>query len=275
MINFAEQFSGTLSMDISFIKYHGTGNDFILIDNRIAGFNPEPAVVARLCDRHFGIGADGLILLEKHASADFLMRYYNSDGGEATFCGNGSRCIVSFAQHLGIISQQTTFMAADGLHSASVVHKDDNEAVVQVEMKVIDRILETDEGYFIDTGSPHLVVFKENISSVDVTTLGKTIRSQQRWGNEGVNVNFAELKEDVLKLRTYERGVENETLSCGTGTVAAALVAAFKGDMKAPVNVLTTGGKLKVHFVMQKNSFINVQLEGPAKMVFAGNIRME
>jgi diaminopimelate epimerase len=275
MINFAGQFSGTLSMNISFFKYHGTGNDFILIDNRNAGFNPGPAVVARLCDRHFGIGADGLILLERHASVDFLMRYFNPDGGEATFCGNGSRCIVSFARYLGIISQHTTFMAADGLHAASVVNKIDNEDAVQVQMKVDDDILTTAEGYFIDTGSPHLVLFKENIAAIDVTTEGKTIRNQQRWGKEGVNINFAKIEANAVKLRTYERGVENETLSCGTGAVAAALVAAFAGGLKAPVSVLTAGGKLNVHFVRKKNSFENVQLEGPAKMVFAGNIRME
>lgn len=261
-------------MNIEFYKYQGTGNDFILIDNRARGFNPVRKMIARLCNRYFGIGADGLILLEKHASADFLMRYYNSDGGEATFCGNGSRCVVSFAQQLGIISQQATFMAADGMHRASVVSAGDNEDVVKVDMKDVDEIMETDEGYFIDTGSPHLVLFKKNIAAVDVKAEGKTTRNNQRWSAQGVNVNFVEVQDGGLKLRTYERGVENETLSCGTGAVASALVAAYTRHLPPPINVLTSGGKLIVHFVMEKNKFVNVQLEGPAKMVFAGNIRL-
>jgi diaminopimelate epimerase len=261
-------------MNIEFYKYHGTGNDFILIDNRTSGFNPEGTVVAGLCDRHFGIGADGLILLERHVSADFLMRYFNSDGGEATFCGNGSRCVVSFAQRLGIISQQTTFMAADGMHHATIISTGDDEDFVKIDMNDVDDIIENDEGYHVDTGSPHLVIFKKDIATIDAKAEGKSIRNQQRWGTLGVNVNFVEVQDDVLKLRAYERGVENETLSCGTGAVASALVAAYVRGRPSPVNVLTTGGKLIVHFVMEKNRFVNVQLEGPAKMVFAGNIRL-
>ncbi len=261
-------------MILSFLKYHGTGNDFVLIDNRLAKYSFDCDQISALCDRHFGIGADGLIMMETHVAADFVMRYFNADGHEATFCGNGARCAVAFARYLGIVSKQVKFMAADGLHYATFIKSDKKEEFIKISMSDVSEVREMDDGYFIDTGSPHFIQFWPNIEDIDVAVEGKTIRNQMRWGGSGVNVNFAAVENGEIKLRTYERGVEAETLSCGTGAVAATLAAAVKQGLKPPVRVAAKGGKLIVHFKPIQNKFIKVQLEGPAKQVFSGNIKL-
>jgi diaminopimelate epimerase len=262
-------------MILSFVKYHGAGNDFILFDNRVEKYSLDREQISALCNRHFGIGADGLILLEEHVAADFLMRYFNADGREATFCGNGARCAVAFARYQGIVNKKARFMAADGLHFATFVATGGEEDAIRLSMGDVDEVREMYDGYFIDTGSPHFILFKPNIEDIEVAAEGKVIRNQECWGASGVNVNFAAIESGEVKLRTYERGVEAETLSCGTGAVAAALAAAVKQGLQPPVRVAAKGGKLIVHFKSIENKFIEVQLEGRAKRIFNGNIEVQ
>jgi diaminopimelate epimerase len=257
-------------MQIHFYKYQGTGNDFVLIDNRINSVSFNTEQISFLCDRRFGIGADGLMLLELEPGCDFKMVYYNSDGNQSTMCGNGGRCITAFAKHLGITGDHAKFMAIDGLHEATI-HED------QVSLKMQDvKQVEIGEDYFyLNTGSPHYVKSVNNIESFDVVAEGKKIRYNDRFAAEGTNVNFIEKKEEELFVRTYERGVEDETYSCGTGVTAAALVAATQGFSNTKNNCLikTKGGNLEVTFekVLETN-FYNIWLKGPAVMVFKGTI---
>ncbi len=256
---------------MNFYKYQGAGNDFIIIDNRDFKFNrADNGLVAGLCDRRFGIGADGLMLLQTHTGYDFEMVYYNSDGNESTMCGNGGRCIVAFAHTLGLVKEKAHFVAIDGEHEAFV--KSD---LICLKMKdVCDVELNADYS-FLNTGSPHYVAFIDDVVSYNVAEEGKRIRNNSRFKSDGTNVNFIEKQDKVLFVRTYERGVEAETYSCGTGVTAAALVAAIKNisTTKDFCDIKTLGGNLKVKFKKHSdNSFTDVWLEGPAKFVFSGEI---
>ena len=258
-------------MLIPFTKYQGTGNDFILIDNRKNLLQLNTEQIAFLCNRYFGIGADGLMLLELEPEVDFKMIYFNADGNQSSMCGNGGRCITAFAKQLGIINDKAKFMAIDGLHESTI----DDQNTVALKMKDVKSIEHNKDYFFLDTGSPHYVEIVENIQNVDVYHKGQSIRNNQRFKEEGTNVNFIEKIEDHLFVRTYERGVENETLSCGTGVTAAALVAATLGIATNKNNCLiqTKGGPLEVSFEkVLENTFYNIWLKGPATKVFEGTV---
>ncbi|RFN60094.1 diaminopimelate epimerase [Marixanthomonas ophiurae] len=254
-------------MKFQFFKYQGTGNDFVLIDNRQSILSKnDTKLIARLCDRKFGIGADGLILLENHATVDFKMVYFNADGKESSMCGNGGRCIVHFANYLGIIESSTKFEAIDGMHTASI----ENDTV-SLKMNDVSEIEINDKYLFLNTGSPHHVELVDNISIFDVFSEGRKLRNET-YGEEGANINFVEqLSENTFSVRTYERGVEDETLSCGTGVTAVAIAMHKKELTKSDsVQLKTPGGKLIVTFENNKDGYTNVHLQGPAIKVFKG-----
>jgi len=254
-------------MKYPFYKYQGTGNDFVIIDNRTMYFpKNDTEFIAQLCHRKFGVGADGVILLENHSDYDFKMVYYNADGRESTMCGNGGRCIVDFAKQLGIITTETTFLAIDGSHYASL-----KEHLVSLQMTDVDEVIVSENHTFLNTGSPHHVQLVENIEEFDVFHQGKNIR-YNTYGEEGANINFVEpFSKGVYKVRTYERGVEDETLSCGTGVTAVAITLhKMKVLKEEKVNLLTPGGTLTVNFDNTKSGYKNVFLEGPATLVFKG-----
>lgn len=257
-----------------FYKYQGTGNDFILIDNRNTIFDRKNTqLVAQLCHRHFGIGADGLMLLQNKQNADFEMVYYNSDGNESSMCGNGGRCIVAFAKQLGIIKERASFIAIDGSHDAWI----NENNWVGLKMMDVNQIEQEGKEYFLNTGSPHYVVSVNDIEHVDVSQEGKKIRYNDRFREKGTNVNFIERKKDFLFVRTYERGVEAETLSCGTGVTASAIVAALQGfaTNENSCSVNTLGGDLTVSFNKKNNQqFTDIWLEGPATFVFKGEFHL-
>jgi diaminopimelate epimerase len=256
-------------MQIHFYKYHGTGNDFILIDNRENKVMLDREQIAFLCHRRFGIGADGLMLLENEPGYDFRMVYYNSDGNESTMCGNGGRCITAFAQKLGVFNMLTSFVAMDGAHSASI-HRDGTVSLDMIDVKEI----EAEEDHFIiNTGSPHYIIWVDNVASIDVVNEGREIRNEDRFAPKGINVNFVQKLEDGLRVRTYERGVEDETLSCGTGVTAAAIALKAQETGTFTVPVETPGGTLEVSFNKDTaESATNVVLKGPAVFVFEGDI---
>lgn len=260
-------------MRLHFYKYQGTGNDFILLDNRKNEIQLTTEQVAHLCDRRFGIGADGLMLLELEPGADFKMVYFNSDGNQSSMCGNGGRCISAFAKKMGLINDRAKFIAIDGLHEA-VIH----EGFVSLKMNDVKSIEKTEDFFFVNTGSPHYVKFVDDVNNYNVFEEGKKIRNNERFAAEGTNVNFIEKKEDAVFVRTYERGVENETLSCGTGVTASALVAAVSGAAtgKNYCKISTLGGDLRVKFdkVLESN-FYNIWLEGPAEFVFEGDFELK
>jgi len=260
-------------MQIKFYKYQGTGNDFVMIDNR-HGFFPKNNVqlIEKLCDRRFGIGADGFILLENDAETDFRMVYYNSDGNESSMCGNGGRCLVAFAKSLHVIADSATFIATDGLHHATVLEN----GIVSLQMKDVDAVQIEEEYVFLNTGSPHHVTLVNDIDNYDVKNQGAAIRYSDLYGNAGSNVNFvSQLSENHFRLRTYERGVEDETLSCGTGATATAIAMNAIGKTKATsIDLDVEGGALKVSFEKAFNGYKNVFLEGPATFVFEGVIEI-
>ncbi|MEB8329374.1 diaminopimelate epimerase [Flavobacteriaceae bacterium KMM 6897] len=256
-------------MKLTFHKYQGTGNDFVMIDNRNNIFpKSDSQLVARLCDRKFGIGADGLILLENDDQTDFKMVYYNSDGNTSTMCGNGGRCLVAYAKHLGVITDEATFMAVDGLHHASV-----NSELVSLQMQDVTEVQEEQNFLFLDTGSPHHVQLVEDIQKIDVKVEGAKLR-YGLYGEKGSNINFVTLEgQDSFNVRTYERGVEDETLSCGTGVTAVALAMHKTGKVTGnKVTIKTLGGNLSVHFERDTNGYHNIHLVGPARQVFKGEI---
>jgi diaminopimelate epimerase len=257
-------------MVIKFFKYQGTGNDFIILDNREKYISLTKLQIQYLCNRRFGIGADGLMLLEKHNELDFSMVYFNSDGNESSMCGNGGRCIVDFAKKLGILAEKTSFKAIDGKHKAKI-NEDDS---VSLQMQNVTNVKIVNTNFFLNTGSPHYVTFKEKINEIDVYSRGKEIRYSKEFAPEGTNVNFVELQEDQIFVRTYERGVENETLSCGTGVTASAICASlYSKSNNNSYNILTIGGNLQVSFTKgNDNSFKNIWLTGPATEVFSGEI---
>jgi len=256
-------------MKIPFYKYQGTGNDFVMIDNRNNVFDKTNLeLVKQLCNRKFGIGADGLILIENLDDLDFNMIYFNADGTQS-FCGNGSRCAVSFAKHLGIIDSQAMFLSTDGEHEAWI----NKNGEVSLKMHDVKNIEKGEEHYYINTGSPHYIKEIEKVSGFDVYTAGKAIRNNDRFKTEGTNVNFVEFTSENIKIRTYERGVEDETLSCGTGVTATALAWADKYQMAyGKVPVATEGGELSVGFKRNGNEFSDIWLIGPAEQVFKGEI---
>jgi len=262
-------------MQLSFYKYQGTGNDFIIVDNRTSQFDSNNKQnVSFLCDRNFGIGADGLMLLEDHEKYAFTMRYFNSDGKEATMCGNGGRCIAAFAVHAGIVKhpERFEFMAVDGIHEAK--YKD---GIVSLKMSDVDTINISTGYMFLDTGSPHYVTFVNDNSSIDVLSKGRAIRYSKEFEKTGgTNVNFVQQTDDhTIKMRTYERGVENETLSCGTGAVASAVSTAIKQGYGNNFTVKVPGGELQVSFELDKNLRPhNIWLTGPAEFVFKGEIEI-
>lgn len=258
-------------MQIHFNKYHGTGNDFVMIDNREGHFPKDNiALIEKLCDRRFGIGADGLILLENDSDTDFRMVYYNSDGNQSSMCGNGGRCLVSFAKSLGLIQKDTTFIATDGLHQATI----SDDGMVSLQMKDVDAIEVTAEFVFLDTGSPHHVQMENDLKNIDVKALGAKIRYSDLYGKVGSNVNFVtQENENTFSLRTYERGVEDETLSCGTGATAVAIAMKSIGKTASDhINLNVQGGKLEVSFHEKDGKFSDVFLKGPATFVFKGTI---
>jgi len=254
-------------MQISFYKYQGTGNDFVLIDNRQQKFpKNNTTLVAQICDRKFGVGADGLILLEQHPSKDFSMIYFNADGNQSTMCGNGGRCIVHFAAFLGIIETKTDFMAIDGTHHATL--QGDTVALI---MKDVTHIENHRQHSFLNTGSPHHVELVTNLEDINVVEKGRALR-YNHYGPLGANINFvSKIAEDTFGVRTYERGVEDETLSCGTGVTAVAL-AMFDTNQTTltKLHLKTTGGDLSVCFDKKDQTFTNIALSGPAIQVFNG-----
>ncbi|MCB0698738.1 MAG: diaminopimelate epimerase [Chitinophagales bacterium] len=258
-------------MRIHFYKYQGTGNDFVIIDNMDKSIELTVEQVAFLCNRHMGIGADGLMLLEPAEGYDFKMVYYNSDGNESTMCGNGGRCITAFAKKQGVIDNKAYFVAIDGPHDAEI----DNEGIVHLAMQDVTGI-EVNEGYSIlNTGSPHYVKWVDDTDATDVFNEGKGTRNQDRFQPKGINVNFVEVSDSHIKVRTYERGVEDETLSCGTGVTASAIAATGNntGDFNTPIH--TPGGNLRVTFTKHNaDSAENVKLIGPATLVFEGDIEI-
>ena len=257
-------------MKIHFDKYQGTGNDFIIIDNRDLLFpKTNISLIKEFCDRRFGIGSDGLILLENSEEVDFNMVYFNADGNEGTMCGNGGRCIVAFANKLGIISKNTTFNAIDGLHYATIDHN-----IVNLQMTDVTNIEVFENHSFLNTGSPHHVTFCDSVEDLNVKELGSKIRNGAPYFKEGTNVNFVkQISEDSFKVRTYERGVEDETLACGTGVTAVAIAAhQINKTVSNSIKLKVLGGNLEVSFEKDGNSYKNVFLKGPAQFVFEGNI---
>jgi len=260
------------AMKITFNKYQGTGNDFVMIDNRQNIFPKHNLkLIEKLCDRRFGIGADGLILLENDTTTDFKMLYYNSDGNESSMCGNGGRCIVAFAKRLQVIKDNNTdFIATDGLHHASVL----DNGIISLQMKDVDELKIENDYVFLNTGSPHHVMLVEDLKNFEVKNDGAKIRYSELYGKAGSNVNFVkQLSDDHFSLRTYERGVEDETLSCGTGATATAIAMHATGKTQSNhIQLDVAGGKLEVSFVKEGTRYTNVFLQGPATFVFEGEI---
>lgn len=257
-------------MQIDFYKYQGTGNDFVLLDNRDGRYRLTTGQVAFLCDRRLGIGADGLMLLEQAGGYDFRMVYYNSDGRESTMCGNGGRCIVSFARMLGLIGDHCRFVAIDGPHEATMLNN-----VVSLHMQDVAQIVFHDDYAVLNTGSPHYVRQVSDIAATDVFGKGRRVRNLPEFGPGGTNVNFIQWKGDTLWVRTYERGVEDETLSCGTGAAAAAIAATGTATGSFKTNIQTPGGHLHVHFTKPTaTSATGVVLTGPATFVFKGQVAL-
>ncbi|MDL2308285.1 diaminopimelate epimerase [Bacteroidales bacterium OttesenSCG-928-B11] len=257
----------------SFYKFHGTGNDFIIIDNR-QGLSFSKAQIEAWCRRRTGIGSDGFILLEESSDADFRMRYFNADGGEASLCGNGSRCAVAFAHFLGIIEKQALFSAFDGLHKAEVIEHADYEWLISLEMNSNLRIATFEDGYFTDTGSPHFIRFVDDLENIDLLNEGRKIRHDSRFP-EGCNANFVKINPDHIEVRTFERGVEDETLSCGTGVTASAIVLSIQNNFSDGNHVIpirTKGGNLQVKYTKKGSTFSNLYLQGPAVMAFLGKV---
>lgn len=259
-------------MELSFEKYQGTGNDFIILDGWDKRISLTEDQIRFCCDRRFGIGADGLMVIHKHPEADFEMLYYNADGKPGSMCGNGGRCIVKYAFSKGYVKNTTRFLAVDGLHEASILP----DGIISLRMGDVTGVNRKGEDFFLNTGSPHYVRYAKKVENFDVVGEGKAIRYNEEFRQEGTNVNFIEWQQDILFVRTYERGVEDETLSCGTGVTASALVTAFLNDtlQEGAISVKTLGGALKVCFKKSGNGFTDIKLEGPAEYVFDGKIKL-
>jgi diaminopimelate epimerase len=274
LIVFVFLFQNFRIMQIQFYKYQGAGNDFVMIDNRTLFFPKENTkLVAQLCDRRFGIGGDGLILLENDPETDFKMVYYNSDGNTSSMCGNGGRCLVAFAERLKVIKNQTTFIATDGLHHATIA----KDGLVSLQMIDVLEVKKEADYTFLNTGSPHHVQIVDDLENYNVKENGAKIRYGDLYGKIGSNINFGKkINQNIFALRTYERGVEDETLACGTGATAVAIAMYATGITKEKtLNINVEGGKLKVSFEENKGKFTNVFLIGPAEFVFEGKWELE
>tara|TARA_Y100000741_G_scaffold28176_1_gene20337 strand:+ start:619 stop:1404 length:786 start_codon:yes stop_codon:yes gene_type:complete len=260
-------------MKINFSKYNGAGNDFILIDDRENLINDNKSLISYLCNRHFGIGGDGLIILKESKNSDFEILHYTSDGNLGSLCGNGSRCAVLFAFNKDIISKNTVFRAFDGIHNAEIL----DNGLIKMEMKVNSDIVSNTYGTWLDTGSPHLVIEKNDTDKLDVNNEGRLIRYNDFYKEEGVNVNFVEkVSDDQFKIRTYERGVENETLACGTGSTASAICMNFLGKTNSNnITMQCKGGDLNVQFNISGKDYKGISITGPAKLVFEGVIEVK
>ncbi len=261
-------------MNLQFYKYQGAGNDFILIDNRQNQvIHQQPDLILRLCDRRFGIGGDGIMFLQLKEGYDFEMVYYNSDGQPSSMCGNGGRCIVAFAKFLGVIDSETSFLAVDGPHYAKISAGGDWVSLQMIDVNEIDQDA---DAYVLDTGSPHYVKLTQGLTQKDVFAEGRAIRNNTTYQTRGINVNFVEPNEDGFFVRTYERGVEDETYACGTGVTAVALAMAKHygqtGQQSTPIKVL--GGNLNIRFNYSDHHFTDIFLEGPAMQVFKGEIEI-
>ncbi len=256
-------------MRIPFFKYQGTGNDFVIIDQRVNQYikAADQALIEQMCDRRFGIGGDGLMLIERSDQTDFEMVYFNADGRTSSMCGNGGRCIVSLAARLDVFTDRCTFDAIDGIHEARV----EKDGSVALKMNDVSKINMDQQAYVLDTGSPHYVRFEKRVAALDMVLEGRAIRFSETYKKEGINVNLVEWQDDVLHVRTYERGVEDETFSCGTGVVASALSLAQQvKSVDNHVDILTKGGKLRVSFEKIDGAYQNIWLIGPATYVYEG-----
>ncbi len=259
-------------MEIHFSKYQGTGNDFVIIDKRDGRIALSNQQIAFLCDRRFGVGADGLMLLGTAEGYDFSMTYYNANGTEGTMCGNGARCLVQFAHDSGMIKEHYQFIAVDGPHEASI-HPN---GWVHLKMSDVNAV-ETGEDFFVtNTGSPHYIQTVADIENFEVFNEGKAIRFNERFKKEGINVNFMQHLKDHLFVRTYERGVENETYSCGTGVTAAAITSCLHKQGEHEIQIQTLGGKLAVSFNNQGGGHFNhIWLKGPGTFVYKASIQLK
>ncbi len=261
-------------MKLNFFKYQGTGNDFILADNRKNEYSSlTQKQIQQLCDRRFGIGADGVMLLNERPGYDFEMKYYNADGKEGSMCGNGGRCMIKFVYHLGIHREMYKFLAVDGMHEAEI----DTDGIVSLHMKDVRNIRKFHNDYILDTGSPHYIKLVTHVMDMDVYKKGYEIRHSKEFEDEGINVNFVEQTDepDKIIVRTFERGVEDETLSCGTGVTAAALVCYHNENGFNEVEVKTLGGQISVEFDrIDDNRYENIWLCGPAEKVFEGSVEI-
>lgn len=265
-------------MSLHFFKYQGAGNDFIILDHSfhdILSLTNQPhELISALCHRRFGIGADGLMILEQAEDYDFKMKYYNADGYAGTMCGNGGRCLVAFAHHQNLIQNHCTFLAVDGPHKAHVLSADHFQSMVSLQMTDVRHIQTLDDGVFMDTGSPHFIKFADNLSGSDIEVTGSQLRHDARFGLGGTNVNFVNVINEQIHIRTYERGVESETLACGTGIVAAALAAHHQGFIQntQDIPVKARGGELRVSFQTNGQTYHDIFLVGPAVKVFQGQV---
>lgn len=265
-------------MKLLFSKFHGAGNDFIMIDNRAKVFNLNCEQIAFLCHRRYGIGADGLILLETTTTegAHFSMKYFNSDGREGTMCGNGGRSIVAFAHTKGICAPSYLFDAIDGLHHSQILSNEESHSFdIRLQMQDVTTIKPEEEDLFLNTGSPHLVVFVDNAKNADAVGMGRMLRNDPRFAPGGTNVNFISFSKGRVFVRTYERGVEDETLSCGTGITASAIAIAEK--LELPLNSIeldAIGGSFTVTFDKTTEGYRNIWLRGPVKFVFEGTVEI-
>jgi len=253
---------------IDFVKMQGTGNDFVLLDQKEEAIDLSQQQIALICHRRFGIGADGLLILRSSAEVDFEMLYYNADGAPSSMCGNGGRCIVKYAFDQGYIGSKSEFLAPDGIHKARVMNDE-----ISLEMQNVSEVTVNIQDYTLDTGSPHYVTFVKSLSTLNVTKAGRQVRNSDQFKKEGINVNFVELMgANKLFVRTYERGVEDETLSCGTGVTAAAIAAQLKQGIGSTGdwNISAKGGELRVSFKFEQGLFSQVELHGPAAYVFTG-----
>jgi diaminopimelate epimerase len=261
-------------MQINFHKYEGTGNDFIILDNRNQGYSSlNTEQIKKLCDRRFGIGADGLMMLCNKEGYDFEMKYYNADGREGSMCGNGGRCMVKFAHSIGIHKSEYKFLAVDGEHEAEI----DTDGTVSLKMNDVNNVRQFHGDFILNTGSPHYIKMVNDVMDMDVYEKGRNIRYSKEFEMEGINVNFTEqmADEDKIIVRTYERGVEDETYSCGTGVTAAALVCWHNENGFNDVEVKTLGGKLNVEFDrLDDDRYVNIWLTGPANKVYEGMVMM-
>ena len=265
-------------MALKFYKYQGTGNDFIIVDNRNLIFDKNNSLlIQKLCNRKTGVGSDGLILMENHKNLDFKMVYFNSDSSESGFCGNGSRCITHFAKFLGIVTDNVRFEAIDGIHRAKIIGD-----AIRVKMNNIDafKIKHFNNGYkatFVDSGSPHLLIYKSDINNFDIIHESKSIKNHFKKNfSKGININYFSLSNDVVSLRTFERGVEDETLSCGTGAVALAVCLEINSKINNnKVLINTKGGELKVNLKKTESTYSDIWLTGRVEQVYLGEYNLD